>query len=423
MHSNSIVIPLPREQVPDWLLALRNGFLALLVSLGLKITTIKNYTHAVDWFCAEVGRRGLMAPDGVDESALVQVRDPLPARLSVHGRRTWVSVLDRFIAFLVKEGAIAAAPQPPETMSTGLETLCTDYGTWLRVQRGLAPTTVNRQQGRLRDFLAFRFGDAAPGDLNAITRADIVAYLEATGDTGLAGARSKADSLRSMFRFLFATGRIDQNLALCVPSISQPRSSAPVRHLSRDEVERILAAARGDSAMTRRDHAMLLTMARLGLRGQEIIAIRLEDIDWQAGEILVRGKGGQQATMPLPVDVGEAMVDWIQHGRRGHSRHLFVSTRPPFLPFTQSAPIRKALLRAHATSGVAPPGGRVCGHVFRHSLAMGLLQGGTPLADIGNLLRHGSAETTAIYARHDIQALRPLARPWPVPQPVSEDVS
>ena len=420
MRSNSIVIPLPREQVPDWLLALRNGFLALLVSLGLKTRTITGYVHALDWLCAEVGRRGLMTPDGVDEATFGLIRDQLPARLSDYSRKRWTCALDRFIAHLVKENAIAAAPRPPDPVPTALETLCADYGTWLRTRHGSAPSTVKARQGQLRNFLTFRFGDAAPGDLNAITRANSVAWLEATDEAGLAGARSKAASLRSLFRFLYATGRIDQNLALCVPSIAGPRSPAPTRHLSQEEVERVLAAARGDSAIARRDYAMLLTMARLGLRGQEIIAIRLDDIDWQAGEILVRGKGGQQATMPLPVDVGEAMVDWIRHGRQGNSRHLFVHIRPPFLPFTQSRPIREALLRAHAASGVAPPGGKVRCHVFRHSLAMNLLQGGTPLADIGNLLRHNSAETTTIYARHDIQALRPLARPWPVPQPVSE---
>ena len=419
MRSNSIVIPLPRGQGPDWLFALRNGFLASLVSLGLKTRTIKGYVHAVDWLCAEVGRRGLMIPDGVDEAKFRQIRDPLPARLSDYSRQRWTCALDRFIAHLVNEGAIAAVPQPAP-IPTALETLCADYGTWLRTHCGSASSTVKVRQGQLRNFLTFRFGNAAPGDLNAITRANIVAWLEATDEAGLAGAGSKAYSLRSLFRFLYATGRIDQNLALCVPSIARPRSPAPTRHLSQAEVERVLAAARGDSAIARRDYAMLLTMARLGLRGQEIIAIRLDDIDWQAGEILVRGKGGQQATMPLPVDVGEAMVDWIRHGRQGNSRHLFVHIRPPFLPFAQSRPIREALLRAHAASGVAPPGGKVRCHVFRHSLAMSLLQGGTPLADIGNLLRHNSAETTTIYARHDIQALRPLARPWPVPQPVSE---
>ena len=413
MRSNSIVIPLPREQMPDWLLALRNGFLASLVSLGLKITTVKNYARAIDWLCVEAGHRGLILPDGVDEAKFRQIRDPLPARLSDYSRQLWTYALDRFIAHLVNEGAIAAVPQPAP-VPTALDTLCADYGTWLRTQRGSAPSTVKARQGKLRSFLTFRFGNAAPGDLNAITRANIVAWLEATGGTGLGGARSKAHSLRSLFRFLFTTGRIDQNLALCVPSIAGPRSPAPARHLSQEEVERVLAAARGDSAVSRRDHAMLLTMARLGLRGQEIIAIRLDDIDWRAGEVLIRGKGAQRATMPLPVDVGEAMVDWIRHGRQGNSRHLFVHVRPPFLPFASSKPIIAPLRRSYAASGVTPPGGKIRSHVFRHSLAMSLLQDGMPLADIGNLLRHGSAETTTIYARHDIQALRPLARPWPV---------
>ncbi len=422
MQIDSVGIPLPREQMPSWLLPLRHAFLASLLSLGLKIGTVRHYVPAIDWLCAEAGRRGLTEPDGVDESILAQIRDTLPTRLSAQGRRTWASALDRFTAWLVKEEIMTAAP-PPQPSPTDLEALCTDYGTWLRIRRGLATGTIKGYQGGLRNFLVFRFGDAAPGELNAITRADIVSYLGGTAETGLAGYTSRAKSLRSLFRFLFATGRIDRNLALCVPSTSRPRSPAPVRHLSQDEVERVLAAARGDSAIARRNHAMLLTMARLGLRGREIIAIRLDDIDWQAGEILVRGKFGQQATMPLPVDVGEAMVDWIRHGRQGSSRHLFVSVWPPFLPFTQSGPIRKSLHRAYAASGVAPPGGMVRCHVFRHSLAMALLQTGTPLDDIGNLLRHNSAETTTIYARHDIQALRPLARPWPVPQPVSEATS
>ena len=420
MQTDSVGIPLPEEQMPDWLLPLRNSFLASLVSLGLKLTTIKGYAPAVDWLCAEAGRRGLTTPDDVGEAMLEQIRDPLPTRLSERSRQKWTHVLNRFAAFLVKEGAVAAAPQPPTPAPTGLEALWTDYVTWLRTRRGLAPGTVKLHQLGFRGFLAFRFGDAAPGDLNAITRDDIVVWFGTVDETGHAVAKLKASSLRSLLRFLFATGRIDRNLALCVPSIGRSRSPAPIQHLPHEGVERILAAVRGDDAIALRDHAMLLTMARLGLRGQEIISIRLDDIDWQAGEVLIRGKGARRAAMPLPVDVGEAMADWIRHGRRRSSRHLFVSVRPPFLPFTSSIPVRRRLRRAYAASGVRPPGGEIRCHVFRHSLAMNLLQGGTPLADIGNLLRHGSAETTTLYARHDIQALRPLARPWPVSLPVAE---
>ena len=357
MQTDSVGIPLPEEQMPDWLLPLRNSFLASLVSLGLKLTTIKGYASAVDWLCAEAGRRGLTTPDDVGEAMLEQIRDPLPTRLSERSRQKWTHVLNRFAAFLVKEGAVAAAPQPPTPAPTGLEALWTDYVTWLRTRRGLAPGTVKLHQLGFRGFLAFRFGDAAPGDLNAITRDDIVAWFGTVDETGHAVAKLKASSLRSLLRFLFATGRIDRNLALCVPSIGRSRSPATIQHLPHEGVERILAAVRGDDAIALRDHAMLLTMARLGLRGQEIISIRLDDIDWQAGEVLIRGKGARRAAMPLPVDVGEAMADWIRHRRRRSSRHLFVSVRPPFLPFTSSIPVRRRLRRAYAASGVRPPGG------------------------------------------------------------------
>ncbi len=118
----------------------------------------------------------LLTPDGVDEAMFEQIRDRLPARLSDYSRQRWTYVLDRFIGYLVKEDAIAAAPQPTSA-STALETLCTDYGIWLRTQRGSAPSTIQLRQRKLRHFLIFRFNDAAPGDLSAITRADIVAYL------------------------------------------------------------------------------------------------------------------------------------------------------------------------------------------------------------------------------------------------------
>ena len=405
-------IPSPREPMPDWLVPLRHTFFALLVSLGLKAATIKGYVPAVDQLCAEVGRRGLTTPGDVDEATLVDIRAQVLRRLSDYSRQRWTCVLNRFIAHLVHERVIAAANEPAPA---ALDALCAGYGAWLRTQCGSAPGTIKRYQGKLRSFLTFRFGSAAPGDLNAITRADIDAWFSTTDRKGLVGARSRASPLRSLFRFLFATGRIDRNLALSVPRIAGPRSPVPIRHLSAEEVERVLAAARGDTAIARRDHAMLLTMARLGLRGEEIIAIRLDDIDWQAGEVLIRGKGAQRPSMPVPVDVGEAMVDWVRHGRPLAASLCPRSTALPALhvvgPGQGGAAQGPCCIPA---SGVAPPGGEVRCHVFRHSVAMNLLQGGTSLADIGNLLRHQSAQTTTIYARHDIQALRSLARPWPV---------
>ena len=365
-------IPLPREPMPDWLVPFRHTFFALLISQGLKAVTIKGYVPAVDRLCAEAGRRGLTTPDDVDEATFVDIQTQVLRRLSDYSRQRWTHVLNRFIAHLVHERVIAAADEPAPA---ALDALCADYGAWLRTQCGSAPGTIKTYQGKLRSFLTFRFGGAAPGDLHAITRADIDAWFSPTDRKGPVGARSRACALRSLFRFLFATGRIDRNLALSVPRIAERRSPGPIRHLSAEEVERVLAAARGDTAIARRDHAMLLTMARLGLRGEEIIAIRVDDIDWQAGEVLIRGKGAQRTPMPVPVDVGEAMVDWVRHGRRGPSRHLFVRVRPPFQPFRSSVPVREALRRAHAASGVAPLGGEVRCHVFRHYVAAPTMSG------------------------------------------------
>ena len=391
-------------------------FLTLLASLGMKLKTVKDYARAVDWFCTEVERRGAK-PNDMNGAILVQLQCALPTRLSASGRRHWKSLLARFINYPVEQHAIAAAPQPRVPVPAALDALCEDYQIWLCVQRGLAPKTISLRRRELRNFLRFQFGAAAPGDLNTITGEDIIAYLAKLDETGIARSTGyRALSLRSLFGFLYATGRIERNLALYVPRISASRATVPNRHLSQAQVERILHAARGESPVARRNYAMLLTMARLGLRGEEVIAIRLEDINWRAGEMRIRGKSRKHALMPLPVDVGEAVADWIQHGRRGNSRHLFVSVRPPFLPFTSSLSVRVVLRKAYAASGVTPPRGEVRCHVFRHSLAMSLVQNGTPIAEIGNLLRHQSSMTTTVYARHDMDALRSLARPWPEPE-------
>ncbi|MYE84599.1 MAG: hypothetical protein F4X36_22705 [Gammaproteobacteria bacterium] len=181
----------------------------------------------------------MTTPDDVDEANLVDIRAQALRRLSEYSRQRWTYALNRFIAHLVHARVIAAAIEPAPA---ALDALCADYGAWLRTQRGSAPGTIKTYQGKLRRFLTFRFGSAAPGDLHAITRADIDAWF---GTTGGRGARSKASSLRSLFPFLFATGRIDRNLALSVPRVAGTRSPLPIRHLSAEEVERVLAAARG----------------------------------------------------------------------------------------------------------------------------------------------------------------------------------
>jgi integrase/recombinase XerD len=164
----------------------------------------------------------------------------------------------------------------------------------------------------------------------------------------------------------------------------------------------------------RRNYAMLLLMARLGLRAPEVIAIQLEDIDWRAGEILIRGKGKLHDRMPLTADVGEAVVDYIRNGRAGSSRTLFLSAKTPHSPFKNAAILNTVLCDAFERTGLKPPQKYVGSHLLRHSLATDMLRKGASLDEIGDVLRHRSRVTTTIYAKYDINALRSIARPWPV---------
>jgi integrase/recombinase XerD len=163
-----------------------------------------------------------------------------------------------------------------------------------------------------------------------------------------------------------------------------------------------------------RNYAMLLLMARLGLRAPEVIAIQLGDIDWRAGEILIRGKGKLHDRMPLPADVGEAIVDYIRKGRAGNSRTLFVSAKTPHPPFKNAQILNTLLCDAFERTGLKPPQKYVGSHLLRHSLATDMLRQGASLDEIGDVLRHRSRMTTTIYAKYDIAALCSIARPWPV---------
>ena len=264
-------------------------------------------------------------------------------------------------------------------------------------------------------FLAFRFGDKL-GDLNAITPDDIVAFL-CKLKAGSKPRRYKAlpSHLRSLFKFLFWSGKTRRNLANSLPRVAQTNADHLPRYLKPEEIRRLIEAVRTDDAIGRRNYAMLLLMARLGLRAPEVIAIQLDDIDWRAGEILIRGKGKLHDRMPLPADVGEAIVDYIRNGRAGDSRALFVSAKTPHhRPFKDAQIVNTVLEDAFEKTGLKPPQKYVGSHLLRHSLATDMLRKGASLDEIGDVLRHRSRMTTTIYAKYDIDALRSIARRWPV---------
>jgi site-specific recombinase XerD len=221
-----------------------------------------------------------------------------------------------------------------------------------------------------------------------------------------------ATALRSFFRFLFQDGQTDGDLARAIPAVPQWRLAEVPKYLEPEEVERVLRACQRDTTGGRRDQAILLLLARLGLRASEVIALELDDIDWRAGVLTVRGKGCSHDSLPLPADVGQALASYLRHHRPPcTTRRLFVRTRAPHRGLANPSSLSTIVTRALKRAGLRPA--FTGAHVLRHSLATGMLRSGASLDEIGEVLRHRAADTTAIYAKVDVRGLRSLALPWP----------
>jgi len=215
--------------------------------------------------------------------------------------------------------------------------------------------------------------------------------------------------LRSFLRFCFVEGLVEADLSQAALVVRGRRCSSLPRGISRADAQALLGACDRRSVLGRRDYAVIIVLLRLGLRRGEVAALTLDDIDWRAGELVVRGKGGREDRLPLPVDVGEAITSYLRRGRPASGRReVFLRARAPFEPIapgTVSSTVRRACRRA----GIAEVGA----HRLRHTMACEMVAAQVPLERIGQVLRHRSLQSTAIYARVDLDQLRLLAAPWP----------
>lgn len=401
-----------RTDEAGWPWSHRKTFLERLAAQGYAAVTIQEYRTISGRFCDIIEKRGLQIGD-LDGAATERLRHAVLSGVTGSTRSYAKHCARKFIDHLIEVGAASPA-LPPAEKPTPLVRLRDEYESYLRTQRGLAESTIENCRLYMRRFLAFRFGDKL-GDLNAVTPGDIVAFLGKL-KAGPHHYRYKAvpSHLRTFFKFLFWSGKTKRDLANSLPRVAQPKDDNLPHYLNPEEIGRLIEAHRTNDAIGRRNYAMLLLMARLGLRAPEVIAIQLDDIDWRGGEILIRGKGKLHDRMPLPREVGEAIVDYLKNGRAGNSRSLFVSAKTPHPPF-KDAQIVNALLRdAFERTGLKPPRKYVGSHLLRHSLATEMLRKGATLEEIGDVLRHRSRMTTTIYAKYDIEALRSIARGWPV---------
>ena len=349
--------------------------------------------------------------ESLDEENAVDLigKSNLPSYCAKHNR----FMVRSFVRFLVDLGIAKPAPESVSS-DTEREQLKRAYEGYLRRQRGLSERTIFHSWRIADRFLTFRFGEGH-GNLSEITAADISTFLQ-HAMTRKPPLRDKTLSshLRNFFRYLFQAGMTKTNLSLGILSVAQRYGARLPRHLTAEQVETLLKAIRTDTSSGRRNYAMVLLIARLGLRAPEVIAVQIDDIDWRAGEIVVRGKGKRHDRVPLPPDVGEALTDYIKQDRRTASRALFVTERPPHDPFRDGQVLNCILRSAFARTGLKPPAPYVGSHILRHSLATNLIKQGAPLEEISDMLRHRSRASTMVYAKLDVDGLRSIAQPWPV---------
>jgi len=320
------------------------------------------------------------------------------------------AALKRLLSALREVGMIAPAPLPPITPEDQIFEGFSDY---LRQERGLAPRSIISHLPVVRRFLR-EVCPAGAGDLTNISQERVIRYIERHARDGSAGSGKRMCwSLRAFLRYLHHKGLTPLALADCIPSIRRWKLASLPTYLSAAQVEKVLGGCDRATAMGRRDYAILMMLAKLGLRAGEVASLTLDDIDWRSGEMLIRAKGRQRARMPMPRDVGAAVVAYLRDRRPTTScRRLFLRTLAPHVGFASGCAITmiaKAALERVGIRGYAHHGA----HIFRHSLATELLRSGATLSEIGQLLRHESHDTTRIYAKVDVQRLRTLSLPWP----------
>lgn len=325
-------------------------------------------------------------------------------------RRTGdAGALSRLLSVLREAKVIAPRSLPsPDPREDILEA----YRLHLERKRGLAPASIASHLWFVRPFLA-ETKIATNADIARLSARDVAVYVERhAGDHGATTARILCTRLRVFLRYLHGEGLLAADLTAAIPSIRRPAEARLPSFMSPEQVWRVLDGCDRSTATGRRDYAILLLLARLGLRANEVATLSLDDVDWRAGQFTVRGKGRKTATMPLPPDVGAAIASYLQHRRpRSDSRRLFLLSVAPHTGFKDAAGVKtvaRSAIRRAGVTGVAHRGS----HIFRHSLATSLLRSGATLTEIGQLLRHEQQDTTRIYAKVDIDSLRALGLAW-----------
>jgi integrase/recombinase XerD len=386
-----------------------DGFVAELQARRHTSLTVSGYDdsarHFADWLC----RRNIEL-DRIDEDVIRRFaghRCRCPgSRRQDHVSAKYVRRVRRFIRFLADRQVLVAPPSPALTK---VDARIAAYQDWLRHHRGISERTVDRH-GRMIARLLPALG-ADPELYDAVLIRRVV--IDEAKRSSRPHVKTMTTALRGYLRFLAATSLCRSGLDHAVLTIPQWRLSALPRYLPGDAVEQVIASCDLTKPHGMRDRAILLLLARLGLRAGDVLMMRLSDIAWNEGTVRVRGKGRREIRLPLPQDAGDALLDYLSRGRPSADEdRVFLRSSAPYRPFKGSSVISCIVRYALKRAGIvgAPSRGA---NLLRHSAATSMLRAGATLDAVGTVLRHRSIDTTAHYAKVDVTMLQLIAQPWP----------
>jgi integrase/recombinase XerD len=385
-----------------------NPFVEHLLGAGYARSTVRTYLSSVQHFGAWMSARTIDVGD-VDACTVADFARHLRRcrcigpyhRKQAGSCETVLTAVRHFLKHLRRVGVARPASLWPKSPAI------LEFVEWMRKRRGTRDTTLKDYCRHISRLLSAVGDNPRRIDARSLR-------LFVSGESrrhGVHRSSSVVGALRAFVRFLIATGQCPSNLDGAIPVVARWRLASMPRFIPYEDVERVIASCDRRTGKGRRDRAILLLIARLALRAADVRQLRLTDLDWVHGAVVVCGKGQRPVRLPLPQDVGDAILAYLGRGRpRVDSPFVFLRSTPPFGPFhpaSLAGVTRYAIQRA----GVRAP--HFGTHLFRHSAATEMLRRGATLEQIRTALRHASPETTLQYAKVDVEALRAIARPWP----------
>ncbi len=390
------------------------GFAAEIASAGYAALSLAGYmrsaAHLGRWMDSQNIGISQLNEAAIGRFVRHTCQCPGASRHGYHPSRRTVARVRRFVQHL---GRLGLAPHPTMPSPGPLPYSLVGFRAWMTHHRGAKPQTIDRYERLIEKMLPVLGSDPTTYDA-ALVRQTL---LQTVKGLSLGHAKTYVVALRVFLRFLAAQGQSRSHLDRAVPTIPEWRLSSLPRYLETDDIERVIASCDLSKPWGIRDRAILLLLARLGLRAGDITAMRLQDLDWPAGTLRVFGKGRREVCLPLPQDVGEALIEYLVKARPSVDiDRVFLCVNAPVRPFVSSSSISDIVRFALQRGGIQDPPSKGA-HLLRHSAATAMLRSGASPDLIATVLRHQSSDTTAYYAKVDVELLRQIAQPWPEESP------